>query len=130
MSKKLRYLTVAQTKARSKTLASAIECSILHWRQNKDLTIEQLKSFKRRLHPPINVRRCALCTYDDLREDFFDPCSLCPLRPRCKEDRSPYLVAWEAYWDFQTDSTQQNYRKWKRAATAMWKALVKLRRYK
>jgi hypothetical protein len=124
-------LTIEQVEKEAITPIKALELSIRHWWENYCLTKKELERLK---IDPVMARYCGLCVFYnhpyDSDEDIGSIACIksgCKVIPTCTDEDSLYTKAADAYIEFETDPSEENYQAWRKASWRMHKYLCSLR---
>lgn len=123
----MNWLTQDQINEAAKTVDTAMDCSVKHWRQLATATFRELVWAARKFGDDLaKAESCPLCNF---------PCSKCPIanytqRTECRE--TPYYEArrtWRWIDGFVEKATHPNYLKFHKAAQAEYRFLLKVRKW-
>ena len=123
----MNWLTQTEIKEAAKTVATAMDCSVKHWRQLATATFRELVWAAKRFGTDLtNTYYCALCVKHGLcREN-------CPIGKYSGDSvcgNTPYSKAADAWECFLANHSLLNYRKFHKAANREYRFLLKVRKW-
>jgi hypothetical protein len=128
----MNWLTTDQINEAAKTVDTAMDCSVKHWRQLATATFRECVGAVEKYELP-HRKFCSLCTlyWGSYGIAKSTDCVKCPVYKFSGRycNNSPYSTAWRAWRRFRNNRTLSIYRKFHTAANREYRFLLKVRKW-
>ena len=109
---------------------TALDISLIHWHQNKEMSFDEAKRHVKLKSCPIRAACCGLCRYH--RHVLMTQCRKCPLRLggfSCYAHASEYDLVLTAWNNFRKYPLEVNFERWTLTTTTMFTLLLDISPY-